>query len=278
MSHRRPCTRCDGEVMRCQRSPAGRSRLVAVIQARQRAKEVARLGARVRQARARRGWSQHKLAVQVGITRFRIGQIERGDGAGVPLDLWHALGLVLKLPLRIEFGRDALERTDRRRPFEDAGAHAPTGTHARHNALLRDCRTRSTDPALSVDVGWRDDARRALILNECWNTFGNINAAVRQHPPQNRRGEPACGHAWWRRRGICRCGVLDRSRHATKSRTDRSLPEVFATAFPASSSAWVRALTTPAAPVPTETGLVWSDVQANRLFPWRQSRLRASPD
>ena len=238
--------------------PRGRSRLVAVIQARQRAKEVARaLGARVRQARARRGWSQHQLAVQVGITRFRIGQIERGDGAGVPLDLWHALGLVLKLPLRIEFGRDALEEPT------DAGHLKMQELMLRLARTLGITRffelpTRSTDPALSVDVGWRDDARRALILNECWNTFGNINAAVRTTHRKIAEtsqlavtlgggGEPFVVAACW----IVR-----------DTRRNRELigryPEVFATAFPASSSAWVRALTAPAAPVPTEArpGLV----------------------
>jgi hypothetical protein len=47
-------------------------------------------------------------------------------------------------------------------------------------------------------------------------------------------------------------------------------PEVFASRFPGSSRGWVAALTTGAEP-PREPGLVWSDVNATRLFAWRRA-------
>src|SRR4051794_5550341 len=251
--------------------PRGRSRLLDVIQARQRAADTGRtLGARVRQAREQRGWSQPKLAEQVGVTRFRIGQIERGSGAGVPFDLWYALALVLKLPLRIELGRDPLAEPT------DAG-HLKVQELmlrlARQLGIARffELPTRPTDPSLSVDVGWRDDTRRVLILNECWNTFGSVNAAVRSTHRKIAEAEQLAntlggdGPAFH----VASCWIV------RDSRRNRELiaryPEVFATAFPGSSAGWVAALTDPARPVPSNPGLVWCDVHASRLVPWRKA-------
>ena len=130
--------------------------------------------------------------------------------------------------------------------------------------------TRPADPALSVDVGWRDDQRRVLILNECWNTFGNINASVRStHRKQAEAEQLAAtigGEAGVYR--VATCWIV------RDTRRNRELvgryPEVFAAAFPAASVDWVRALTTAGAPVPDSPGLVWCDLQATRLFAWRK--------
>ena len=39
--------------------------------------------------------------------------------------------------------------------------------------------SRPTDPSRSIDVGVRDGRHRVLILEEAWNTFGDIGAAIR---------------------------------------------------------------------------------------------------
>ena len=108
----------------------------------------------------------------------RQSEDPNGNPSGVPADTWFALSVALDLPLRLEFGRDALQEPT------DAG-HLKIQELmlrlARNNAIARffELPTRPADPALSVDIGWRDDRRRVLILNECWNTFGSINLAVR---------------------------------------------------------------------------------------------------
>ncbi len=107
-----------------------------------------------------------------------LARLSRAEAQRTPTDLWCAISAALNLPLRLEFGRDALQEPT------DAG-------HLRIQELMLrlakqlgiarffELPTRPIEPSMSVDVGWRDDTRRVLLLNECWNTFGSINAAVR---------------------------------------------------------------------------------------------------
>ena len=161
------------------RKPRSRARTSAVLEGRRRARDAAaKLGRAVAEARARRRWTQLQLSEKVGLSESRIGQIERGLGFALPAHSWFSLSVVLDIPLRLEFGRDALAEPT------DAGHLAIQELVlrlAKQQGIARffELPTRPADPALSVDVGWRDDNRRVLILNECWNTFGSINAAVR---------------------------------------------------------------------------------------------------
>jgi transcriptional regulator with XRE-family HTH domain len=238
-------------------------------------RSAASLGERVHGARVRRGWTLAELGEKVGLTGTRIGQIERGIGSGSSIEVWFALAVVLDLPLKIEFGRDALEQP------------ADAGHLAIQELMLRLARaigvtrffelpTKPQDPWHSIDVGWRDDARRVFIINECWNGFTNINGSVRSTHRKIADAEQLAaaaskdGQDSYR---VAACWIV------RDTRRNRELigayPEVFATAFPASSQAWVHALTNPIAPVPTAAGLVWSDVRSTRLFAWRQrARLR----
>lgn len=233
------------------------------------------LGERVRSARIRRGWTLAQLGEKVGLTGNRIGQIERGNGSGCSVEVWFALAVVLDLPLRLEFGRDALEQP------------ADAGHLAVQELMLRLARTmgitrffelpsKPADSWRSIDVCWRDDPRRVLIINECWNSFGNVNGSVRSTHRKIAEAEQLAAAA--ARQGqqayrVAACWIV------RDTRRNRELiagyPEVFASAFPASSAAWVRALTVADAPVPTESGLVWSDVRSTRVFPWRQRLGRA---
>lgn len=234
---------------------------------------VARLGAQAQQARRRRNWTQRQLGERVGLGESRVGQLERGLGGGVPLETWFALSAVLQLPLRLEFGRDALHEPTDAGHLKLQELMLRLGRQAGVQRFF-ELPTRSADPALSVDVGWRDDARRVLILNECWNTFGSINAAIRSTHPKIAEAEALAttGPASAPLR-VAACWIV------RDTRRNREIiaryPEVFASAFSASSAAWVRALTDPAAPVPTEVGLIWSDLKATRLFARRAPRSNA---
>lgn len=136
--------------------------------------------------------------------------------------------------------------------------------------------TRPSDPRRSSDVGLRDDRRRILILVECWNTFGDLGAAVRS---TNRKlaeaAELAVAVGGDRPHRVAGCWVvrdLERNR-----RLVASYPELFASRFPGPSVLWVRALAGPSGQglgsrpePPAELGLVWCDARATRLFAWRR--------
>lgn len=256
------------------RKSRGRVRIGAVVEGRRLARlAAAKLGVAVRDARRRRKWTQRRLGDKVGLSPSRVGQVERGNGAGMPPETWFAFSVALGLPLRMEFARDALEEP------ADAGHLKLQELMLRLGRRIGCARTfelatRPSEPSLSVDVGWRDDGRRVLILNECWNTFGNVNAGVRSTRRKVAEAE-ALAVAIGGDRGpyrVAACWI------ARDTRRNRALiaryPEVFAAAFPGSSAGWVQALTVAGAPVPEAPGLVWSDVAATRLFAWRKAGRR----
>jgi len=236
---------------------------------------LARLGGELRDARHRRRLTQEQLGGRAGLSRSAISTIERGHGGSHTLDTWQRLALAVDRPMRIELRRDALEEP------------ADAGHLAIQELVMRDgrragygghfeLRTRPSDPSRSTDVGLRDDRARVLILVECWNTFGDIGAAVRS--TKRKRAEAAevaiaIGGARPYRVFSC-CVVRDVERNR---RLVARYPELFASTFLGSSTHWLKALTEPAGATarkdpPAELGLVWCDAWATRLFAWRRAR------
>jgi hypothetical protein len=128
--------------------------------------------------------------------------------------------------------------------------------------------TRPTEPTRSVDVGVRDDANRVLILEEAWNTFGDVGAARRSTARKVAEAEGvavALGHG--RPYRVAAVWVVRAT--AANRELVRRYPEVFANACPGSSRRWVEALTT-AAVAPDQPGLVWVDAASGRLTAWRR--------
>ena len=222
-----------------------------------------RIGEQIAKARVRRGWTQRELALKLGIAPSRQSQIEAGKGGGVPAELWFATAEALGVPLRFELGRDPLQE------LEDAG-------HLELQEFMLELgrvtgRSRSFElqirptPGLSVDVGLRDDAVRLLVLEECWNTFGNVGASVR-----NTRWKIAemeeLAVAIGGERGpfeIRACWIV---RDAPRNRAVvERYPEIFTSTFSGSSAEWVRALTGPNVLPPRGIGAVWCDPRAKRL-------------
>ena len=241
--------------------------IVEVAATRQLQPLLSREGAKVRRARRRRKWSQTELGRRAGLAQTTVSKIERGAGGALSLESWQQVGLVLALQFAIDFGRDALEEP------------ADSGHLAIQELVLRlgrragysrtyELPTKPSDPRLSVDVGLADDRSRRLLQIECVNVFGNVNAAVRS---SDRKRAEADAYAAVTTDGsvydVHQCWVV------RATRRNRELlaryPEVFATAFPASSRGWVDALTKGAEP-PGGRGLVWCDVATTRLFAWRR--------
>jgi len=227
------------------------------------------LGRTVRDARLRRHWSQRALAEKVGLTSQRIGQLELGEGSSTSLEIWFTLGQVLGIPLRVSFQRDAFA------DVVDAGHLKLQDLILRLGRLCGRDRafelpTRPLDPAHSIDVFLRDDALRVLFINECWNTFGNINASVRSTHRKIAEAHQLAV-AIGGERGPYRVAAVWIVRD---SRANRALvaryPDVFASAFVGSSTSWVHSLSAPRLAPPAELGLVWADVRATRLFAWRK--------
>src|SRR3990172_2000431 len=132
------------------------------------------------------------------------------------------------------------------------------------------------DPSRSSDAALRDDPQRTLILIECWNTIGNIGEGARSSSRKVAEAEGLAAVAGgdegpYR---VAACWVV------RATRRNRELmaryPEVFAARFPGGSLGWVRALAEGTAP-PQQPGLVWCDVAATRLFPWRRPSSATPP-
>lgn len=203
------------------------------------------------------------------MTPARVSQIETGHGAGAGLEVWYALSEALRVPFKAEFGRDSTAE------LLDAGhlqlqelALRLGGQTGR--ARTFELRTKSTNPSLSIDVCVRDDDQRLLIVQECWNTFGNINASVRSTQRKVSEAQElavAIG-------GDLGAYVVVACWIVRETRRNREIlaryPEVFTSAFSGSSRAWVKALTQPGARPPADMGLVWCDLRARRIFAWRR--------
>jgi len=199
------------------------------------------------------------------MSRHIVGRIERGV-TRLDVDALQRIGIGLNRFLEIRFGRDALEQP------------ADAGHLAMQELVLRlgrangftgefEVPTRPAEPWRSIDVVLARPLRRVMILNECWNTFGDIGAAARaslrkaaelEALATERWGEDAQVRVVW----IVRATARNRALLAR-------YPEIFASRFPGSSRAWVRALTEGGEP-PAEPGLVWCDVAAARLLEWRR--------
>jgi transcriptional regulator with XRE-family HTH domain len=237
-----------------------------VTEASRRAREQrAQLGGDIRSSRLRRHWTQQHLADLAGVDRQIVGRIERGV-TRLDVDVLQRIGVALNRFLEIQFGRDALDQP------------ADAGHLAMQELVLRlgrangyvgefELPTRPAEPWRSIDVVLASRARRLMILNECWNTFGDIGAAARATIRKATELE-ALATGRWGPDVTVRVVWIVRATARNRALLAR-YPEIFASRFPGSSRAWIAALTT-GTPPPTEPGLVWSDVAATRLLEWRR--------
>lgn len=226
----------------------------------------ARIGAEVQQLRERRVLTRSELAKRAGLGRMVEGRIERGV-ANPDLDALQRLALALGRPLIVSFGgRDPHELP------ADAGHLAiqelvlRLGRAGGHTGSF-ELATRPAEPWRSADVGLASDVQRRLIEVECWNTIGDIGAAVRVS--NRKRAELAdLAVARWGPTGTAGLVWVVRATARNRPLVER-YPEVFRRAFPGSSRRWIDAITRGTAP-PDDPGLVWADVRGTRLFAWRQ--------
>ena len=241
-----------------------RPRLEVEMERRMR-ERLARLGGEVHAIRARRGWTQADLGARAGLGRMVVNRLERGVGP-IDLDALERLGIAFGVPLNLGFGRDP--RVD----VADAGHLAMQelvlrlGRQAGYSGQF-ELPTRPAEPWRSIDVVLADERRRRMICVECWNTIGDVGAAVRASA---RKAAEVVALAVGRWGEAATTGLVWVVRSTARNRTlVERYPEVFASRFRGSSQRWVAALVEGAA-TPGEPGLIWSDLDATRLFAWRR--------
>jgi transcriptional regulator with XRE-family HTH domain len=245
--------------------PGVRRTQLAVEAARRTLEQKVRIGGDIRTMRERRGWTRTELASRAGIGRMVESRIERG-ATNLDLDVLQRIGIALDRPLLATYGRDIQE------------GPADAGHLAMQELVLRlgraagylgsfELPTRPSEPWRSVDVGLASDRHRRMLLVECWNTIGDVGAASRSTNRKRSELEDLAVGRWG---NDARVGVVWVVRATARNRALlQRYPEVFGARFPASSRAWVAALTT-AVPPPGDPGLVWCDVGTTRVFEWRR--------
>ena len=247
---------------------AGRRRTQLSVEAERRnLEQLARLGADVRTARRARSLTQDALGERAGVSRMTVSRAERGRGGGMTIDAWQRVALAVGRPLV----------TSLQRPVD--GETADAGHLAMQELVLRlgraagyrglvELPTRVADPWRSIDVALCDDVRKRLAVVECWNSVGDVGAAARATARKEAEADGLAAARWGP--GSYRVGSLWVVRATARNRAlVARYPEVFAARFPGSSLAWVRTLTVGSDP-PAESGLVWCDVAATRVFAWRR--------
>jgi transcriptional regulator with XRE-family HTH domain len=230
-------------------------------------------GKEVKASRRRRRLSQRAVGASIGVSRAHIAKIEAGKGAGVPPEVWFALGEALGRSFRAGFLRDGLAQPEHAAHLDIQELVLRTG-HGAGYAGRFELATRPADPARSSDAPLLDRRRRRLLLVECHNTFGDLAGSARSS--DRKLAEAAqlaialAGDGPPYTIGLC---WVVRDTAANRATVDR-YAHIFGSRFPGSSAGWVKSLTTGAAP-PAEPGLIWCDARATRLFARRRGRAAA---
>jgi transcriptional regulator with XRE-family HTH domain len=209
--------------------------------------------------RRRRRWTQDRLADAVGVAQTEISYLERGYGWRTSIETWVAIGIALDRPIAVGFSRDVVA------PLNDAGHLAA------QELVTRLARAAGWSVAFEVPIdreapGLTSDLRLdrpgRTVLAEIWNRVDDLGAAARSSDRKLasvRLGDPVT---------VCIWLLVDT---AANRRIIRRYPELLRARFPGSSAAWVRALTTGAAP-PNRPGIAWIELSSGRL---REFRLAA---
>ncbi len=257
----------DGGVMRRPRTTAE-----ATAGTREAQSIAATLGRDARLTRGRLRLTQQAVARRMGVSRTRYAEMERGEAATAPLELWVKLGAALGRSLAVALSRDTTADGSSTDP-RDAGHLAAQElvlklgrAHGRRAAV--ELATRPHDPSHAADVVLRDDPRRTLLLIEIVNRAGDLGAAARS---TDRKAAELEGFA-------ILAGGDDGAYRVTSgwllvdTAANRQLvaryPEFLRARFPGSSAAWARALMEGMAP-PAEPAIGWIDPRSGRIFPMR---------
>jgi transcriptional regulator with XRE-family HTH domain len=237
------------------------------------AESLRRIGIGLREKRLALGLRQSDVAAKAGVSQSFYSELERGVATVVAVETVAACAAALDL--RLATFLESTPGADRPRDAE----------HLRRQALVIDYaagggwRARpehSIDPSArrsrSIDVLLERPERREAAVVEIVDLIvdggdmmrglsDKVAAVTRDHAFDEAHG----GDEW----SVSGFLVVRGTRRNRRVITDASA--VFRSAYPASSSVWLRALADPRTPMPRQTGLGWTDIRGTRLMTVRWS-------
>jgi transcriptional regulator with XRE-family HTH domain len=227
----------------------------------------------VRESRLHLRLTQRQLAATAGVSESALRRVERGASANISVDTLQRIGFALDRPVAIQLSRGLAEPVD-------------AGHLAMQELVVRlvgraGYRPRVELPSVrhgtwrSSDVAAMRAADRSLLGIECWNTIGDLGAGFRSSDRKRRDLEELAAATWGpgsHHIGIC---WVIRATRANRELIAR-YPMLIASRFPGSSAGWVQSLAKGTAS-PIGDGLVWCDIGATRIFPWRRPGTTGSP-
>jgi transcriptional regulator with XRE-family HTH domain len=210
------------------------------------------------------GLPQRVVAERAGVSQPEIAKLEGGRGSDTGVDTWAACGAAVGLQLAAFF--EASPGTDVPRDIEHLkrqnlviATAAAGGWHAEPEAALPGDGPRPR----SIDVLLTRAARREAAVVEVWDLVLDGGQVMRSLEAKVLAIRERLG-ADWHVEGLLVVRGTQRNR-----RLIGDLAALFAARYPASSHAWLRALSKSAVPMPDAEGLAWTDVRGDRLLPAR---------
>jgi transcriptional regulator with XRE-family HTH domain len=220
----------------------------------------------LREARAMQRLRQADVAARAGVSQPFWSRLERGRTATVTLETLAACGAALGLQLAAFF--EEAPGADQPRDLEHLRRQSLVIRISRSGGwtALPEARLADGPWSPSIDVLLGRPLQREAAVIEIWDLLADGGQAMRglDSKVAGLRGQLSDG---WRVRGLLVIRGTSRNR-----RLVNELGPLLATKYPASSSAWLRALGEPATPMPDADGLAWTDVAGTHLI---AARLRA---
>ena len=203
--------------------------------------------------------TQAQVAKRAGVSQREVSELERGHGAGTGVEVWAACGAALDLQLAAFFEQAAGASLPRdiehlRRQNLVLSVSAPGGWTGIPEA--------SIDPgrwSRSIDILLERAARREVVVVEIWDLILDGGEAMRGLESKVRALRERLGSSWTAQ-GL----LVVRGTHRNRALL-HELRNLFAARYPASSTAWLRALTDEGTPMPNAAGFAWTSVDGTRL-------------
>lgn len=230
------------------------------LDARRRAAFLAtRMGAATRTARLAAGLRQADVAERAGIAQSFVSRIERGAGQAASVETWSAVAAAVgtRLAAFLEHAPGAslprdYEHLKRQRLVVETAANGGW------TATVERAIDPTWDHPRSVDI-FLERGSGELAVVEVWDLVDDVGAAFRgldAKVGRIARDRPQANVA----------GLIVVRGTATNRRLVREFGAVFRAHFPASSAAWLAALTGVSRRMPADAGFIWTDVGGTRLM------------